>query len=307
MLSTFPTFKLLTLDDRDAYEQLVLDYPPYSDISFATLRIWWNVEDKLEIAVLNGNIVMHYFIPDDQANTGYSLIGHNQVDDSIAAIFAWQRDEHKKQRLVHVPEFVIDKLDHRDRLNVVEELEYNEYVLDSKALSTLEGALHGRTRRKVGRFLREVENREVEIKPLDLSNPDAKDKLFDAVIAWEHEQPTSNDPRHAEHAALKRTFADLEALDIKHLGLYIDGVLSAVILYQRTRDSKYYIMNHLKVDYSIPYIFDYMTHCIAKKAVEDNIDFLNMEMDLGIENLRRHKMGLRPVAFFRKFTVTPAD
>jgi hypothetical protein len=306
MLSTFPRFTPITLDHKEDYDRLVSAYPPLSDISFATLNIWWNLEGNLQLCELNGNLVIDYHLPFDADNSGYSIIGKHLLNDSIDTIFYYLEQEKKPVRLVHVPEFVINEIGVRDPYTFTEELDYNEYILDSKGLASLEDAIHGRTRRKIKRFLRETEEREVEFRELDLSSETERRELFEAIVAWEKEQSSGNDPDRTEHQAIQKTLSHAEHFGIRHIGLYVDGKLHAVILYHLSHDSNYYILHHLKVDYSIPYIFDYMTHHIASKAVKEGVDFLNMEMDLGIESLRQHKMGLRPVDFFRKYTVTPA-
>lgn len=306
MVASFPNFSRLSLDDRAEYERLVAAYPPFSDISFATLHIWWNLEGKLEICQLNGNLVISYYQSFDELNSGLCLVGQNEVDGSIETIFNHLRSVGYSVKLVHVPQFVVDKIQNRDGLRLEEELDFNEYILDSQALASLEHPSHGRTRRKVKRFLREVEERTVEIKELELSTPETREQLRQSIASWENERSAANDPHQTEHLAIQKTLAHADALGIQGLGLYIDTKLCAVFLYHNSHDQNYYIMNHLKVDYSIPYIFDYMTHQIADRAVKENINFLNMEMDLGIENLRRHKMGLRPVDFFRKYTIYPA-
>ncbi len=307
MLPIFPQFAPLTINDRGQYEQLISRFPPFSDISFVTLNIWWNLEGQLKFSTLNQNLVIDYLLPFDEENSGLCIVGENQLDDSMRTLFDYLHSNQKAPKLVHVPEFVVKKLARPDDFSIEEEPDYNEYILDSKALASLESPEHGRTRRKVGRFLREVEERKVEIRPLDLATPESREQLFQAIVAWEKTTAGTNDPGHTEHAALKQTLAHASALGIEHLGLYLDDVLCAVIFYHRSINNDFYILNHLKVDYSIPFIFNYMTHHIAGKAVEDNIDFLNMEMDLGIENLRNYKMGLRPVDFFRKYTVKPAQ
>lgn len=305
MIPIFPDFAPLTLDHKEDYERLVSLYPPFSDISFATLHIWWNLEGKLKLCALNGNVVINYHLPFDSENSGFSLIGKHDLEASILALFDYLRREHHPMRLVHVPDFVVKEIKHRDWLNFEEELDYNEYILDAKGLASLEDALHGRTRRKVKRFLREIEDRKMEIRELNLSSVEEQEKLFEAILLWEAEHPSKNDPEHTEHKAIKKTLSQAKHFGIRHLGLYVDDSLHAIVLYHQASDNNHFILHHLKVDYSIPYIFDYMTHRIASKAVQEGIDFLNMEMDLGIESLRNHKMGLRPVDFFRKYTITP--
>jgi len=305
MLPTFPQFKSLSLDDKAEYERLVAEYPPFSDITFATLHIWWNLEGNLSLSQLNGNLIINYHLPFDEQNSGYSLIGKKDLDESVKTIFKYLKSIGQPVKLVHVPEFVVDQITKRGQIQIIEELDYNEYILDSQNTAKLEGTPHRITRRKIRRFGEGTIDKKVEIRKLDLSLREVQDELLEAVHDWDKTQPTSNDPENTEHLAIKNTLRHATKLDIRHLGLYIDDKLHAIVLYHQTNDKQYYIIHHLKVDYSVPYIFDYVTHHIADEAVREDIAFINMEMDLGIAGLREHKMGLRPVDFFRKYTITP--
>lgn len=306
IIPTFPNFGPLTLEDKEDYERLVAEYPPFSDISFSTLHIWWNLEGGLSLSALNGNLVINYYLAGDEKNSGYCLVGKSRLEESIQIIFEELRRAGQSVKLVHVPEFVTDRLKSREGLCIEEELDYNEYILDSQALAKLEGAIHGKNRRRINRFLREVESKSVTLKELDLSAPGDHSALLQVVREWEDAQKSTNDPKRTERQAMEKTLKYATKMGTQAIGLYVDDKLHGVVLYHQSHDKQYYIINHLKVDYSIRYIFDYMTHHIANKAVHENVKFLNMEMDLGIESLREHKMGLRPVDFFRKYTITLA-
>src|SRR5438045_2470988 len=125
MLPTFPEFIALSLDGKEEYDKLISDYPPYSDISFATLHIWWNLDGKLRLSVLNGNLVIDYQLSTDAENSGLSLIGKNKLRESIQTIFDFLKENGQPTKLVHVPEFVIDEVGNRDGLELTEELDYN--------------------------------------------------------------------------------------------------------------------------------------------------------------------------------------
>ena len=127
--------------------------------------------------------------------------------------------------------------------------------------------------------------------------------LTDSILAWNKKFPRANDPEYTEGQAIDRTLSSALALDTRNLCLFLDGELQAVLLFHEAIDGKHYIINHLKVDYTIPFIFDFMTCQIAKLAMDNSIPFLNIEMDLGIESLRQHKMGLRPAGFFKKYSI----
>lgn len=307
MLQDFPHFSKLTPQDKVAYNQAVRDYPPYSDILFSTLHIWWNQYEKLAISLLNGNVVIRYHLPFDKANSGYCLVGKHKIDKSIETIFKYLKQERETIKLVHIPEFVIEKLQHKTKYLISEEADYHEYILDSQALARLEGSSHGHIRTQINRFLREVEGKKVEPRSLDLSIVQNQDHIFESILEWEKGRPPRNDPSRTEHEALKRTLAQAAALDIESLALYVDDRLHGVILYHQTPAKDHYVIHHLRFDYTIPYVSDFMTKELAKRAVDANVPYINMEMDLGIDNLRRHKMKLRPVHFFKKYTVRPRD
>src|SRR3989344_5608277 len=60
MIPIFPTFKKLTVEDKNEVEKATNSYPPYSDYNFVSL--WsYNTKDSIEIALLNDNLVVKFF------------------------------------------------------------------------------------------------------------------------------------------------------------------------------------------------------------------------------------------------------
>ncbi len=304
MYPKFPSFRKLTLDDREIYSHLVADYTPYSDISFTTLHIWWDLGQNLSFSVLNDNLVLNYTQPFDKQNAGLSLIGHHRVDESIETLLAYLKQNDRQPRLVHVPEFVVEKIDDKSRFLISEEPDMHEYIIDAKACAELEGPELGRIRRKVNRFLRETEGHRVELKPLDLSVEAERQRVLGAVQNWQKKFPKANDPGRTESQAINVSLRHHAALKLLNLCILIDDQLQGIALYHRSHDGKYYILNHLKADYTFPFIFDYLTNQVALRATKDDVPCLNVEMDLGIEGLRQHKMGLRPINFLKKYRIT---
>ena len=83
----FPQFAPLTLDDKEIYEKLVLEYPPLSNISFTGMQLWWNEEGKLSISSLNGNVVINYHQPYDKKNSGLSIVGKSLLVHSMSCLW----------------------------------------------------------------------------------------------------------------------------------------------------------------------------------------------------------------------------
>jgi hypothetical protein len=305
MLPNFPHFTPLHLEFKDTYNKLVGTLPPYSDISFATLQIWWNLSEELSISLLNQNIVIHYHQPFED-HSGLSLIGKNEVEASIKTIFQYLHENNRTIELLHVPEFVVNEIGDRTSLVITEELDYNEYLLDSSALAKLEGPEYSLLRKKIKRFKRTIGERQLELGSLELSLEAVQEQLFASIAEWERDNKPDNDPDHTEHAALKRTLQHAEALDIKNMALFIDKKLHGILIYHQPLGKEYYILHHLKVNYETPYVTDFIHNEMAKHAASNNVSQLNIEMDLGIENLKKHKLTYRPAGYFRKYTVRPA-
>lgn len=308
MIPEFPKFYKLKPEatDKELYNRSTAGYPPYSDILFSTLQIWWNLYGNLEVSSLKGNIVINYQLPFDKDSSGYCLVGKYQVDESMRVIFDHLKSTKLEQKLVHVPEFTLIEIKDKSIYTIEEETDYNEYILDSNQLSKLEGSSHGHIRTQINRFLREVEGKKVEHKYLDLSVAENQDHIFKSILEWEKNHPPKNDPDRSEHDALKKTLSHAAALDIESSALYIDDKLHGVILYHLPQTKDHYVIHHLRFDYSVPYTSDFMTQHLASKAVKANVPYINMEMDLGKENLRRHKKKLMPIHFYKKYTIYPA-
>jgi hypothetical protein len=306
MFPDFPEFIALSLELKEEYNQAVKDFPPYSDISFATLQIWWNLSEKLSVSLLNNNVIVEYSLPFDEQNSGLCLIGNNSVDESIDIIFDYLRREQRRVRLVHVPGFVVEAISDKSRFTFMEESDYNEYILDSEALAKMEGHDYKHVRNQVNRFIKEVEGKHIDVRELDLTLGQVQDHVFEAIYEWESKTKNPNDPNRTEHLALKKSMDHSSKLNINNLALYVDDKLHGLLVYHQPLDKEYFVIHHLKFGHDIPYVSDYLHLQIAKKAAEKNVSKINIEMDLGIENLRNHKLKLNPVAYLKKYTIEPS-
>lgn len=73
MFKTFPEFSKLTLNDKDEYEALIKDYPPVYDMMFIGRMTWWDQLDSAAVSMLNGNLVVSYWLPGDEKHSGLSI------------------------------------------------------------------------------------------------------------------------------------------------------------------------------------------------------------------------------------------
>jgi hypothetical protein len=303
MLAPFPNFSKLHIKDKKEYEKLVAELPKLSDLSFATLMIWWNLDGGLVAAVLNSNLVLSYNLPNDPQNSGLCLVGTNHIKESLDTITAYLQEKNLPIRLVHVPELVAEQIKAIEGYQIESERDYDEYIIPTTNFYPLEQARSDQ-RYKVRRFLKSVEGRKLEVRELNLSDAYVRQGVADSIIDWNERFASQNDPSSIEMNALNVSLSHAASLGVRNRGLYVDDILCGFVTFQVTSDNKYLIGNHMKVDRTYPRVVDYLEFIVAGVAYEKNVPFLNVEMDLGIPGLRMHKTELRPVDFLRKYSVT---
>lgn len=301
--ATFPNFSKLTLKDRERYELLVRDYPPISDITFPILMQWWNSFDSSAISLLNGNIVISYWMPGDEQGSGLSLVGTQNVDESLCDIFDYLHAKNERARLVHVPEFVISHMHHPELFTFEDERTMDEYVVSLSSFYPLDHMI-GFRRHRTRKFLESVDEEQLVVRALDLTQSENRQLLFDSVEAWP-KKGTVNHPSKLSEEALALSINESTALGVDNLCLFVKGELHAFIMYHLPHDKRYTLLFQAKLSYAFPYLFDYTVYAFARWFSEHDVIYVNLDVDFGMPMLRVVKLALGPQNFFRKYTIEP--
>jgi hypothetical protein len=305
MFTAFPQFSKLDITQKDSYGEAISKYPSSSDLSFSTLMIWWDLDNALSVSHLNDNLVFSYNAPGDMRNSGLSLVGTDRVDETIETIFHEMQRVMFEPRLVHVPDFVVDKIVHRENFEIIEELDYDEYVFETKNLYPIQNIAERNTRWKITKFEREAGGEEhISISTLDLEREENQQLIFDTYKKWPTKTASKSDVDW-EFQAIHKSVTQSKELGIGNKCLFIDGEMCGFVLYQISADRQYMILNHLKVNYDIPHVFMYVVYMCARWATLVEIPKINLEMDLGIPGLRFFKSHIAPYEFLKKYTITP--
>jgi hypothetical protein len=301
---TFPEFSRLTLEDKDAYESLIAAFPPISDITFAGLLTWWDELDSCSVSLLNGNLIISYWLPGDEKNSGICLLGDNMIDETLCAIFDYQKSQHTAPRLVHVPEFVVTSIRYPEMFTFKGEQDYDESIY---AIDDLYPLLQVKTvmRTKIEKFLARHDEADLVLRSLDLRLAENQALLLDRADVW-CEKGTFNYVAEQDKEAIKIAINNAPAFDIQNICLFVDGQLAGFQFYQAPHDTRYVIGTFARVNPRILYITEYMFHASAGWWSERGFRFINFEQDLGLAHIRAQKFALQPSNFFRKYTVEPA-
>jgi hypothetical protein len=303
MFKTFPEFSKLTLKDKDEYESFVKDLPPVSDINFASIMVWWDTIGSLMVSLLNDNLVISYWLPGDDKHSGLSLIGTNNVDESICAIFDYLRERGEEPRLVNVPDFVVDGMRYPELFKFKVGRGDDEYLIRLSRFAQLE-SMPSYMRIRTRKFIRQFGQSDLQVKRLDMRSIVTRQHLLEVTGAW----PLKgiNNINKLERSALPVAISRAMALDVQGVGLYIDGMLQAYCLYLPTNDSDYATLSHSRVNYDIPRIFDYIVHAFCEHLANEGYKFVNLHADNDSQKMRALKIALKPDHFFHKYTIEPA-
>lgn len=297
---TFPKFSKLSYGDRKQYENLIKDYPPLADVSFPALMIWWNQLDTCAISALNNNLVIYYNFLGSEEMSGLSLIGTNKIDESICMIFDYLRERNMPVRLVHVPEFVLENIEYPEMFRCIHDRDFDEYIYDISKFYPLNHMISYR-RHRVRRFLSEIDENRVILKELDLTQPSERQMLRDHV--WP--EKGINKLAKAFEDVWTETLDNADLLGLEGVGLYIDKELKAFCIYRQSYDRRYIHFREAKVDYALPYLFDYMVYAFARWFAEKGVQYVNLDSDAGLPFLRMFMVALGPSNYFRKYSIEP--
>ncbi len=303
MFKTFPEFSKLTLADREAYEMLIKDYPPIYDISFSGLMTWWNPLDNMAVSLLNGNLVIPYWLAGDEKHSGLSLVGANKVDESLCILFDHLREKGERQQLVNVPELVVANVQYPSMFTFKEERFYNEYILPISNFFPMKN-MAGHRRKKVERQLARIGEKEVVTKSLDLTQKENREFLWRAVLEWQSKG--INNYGKLEQDAIRLCLDHNELLRLENVCLFVDGELYGFCLYEVGRDKKHVAVRHIKATHVSTLGFELIAYHFAKWFAEKEMLYANVYADYGLLRLRMFMLTLGPHNFFRKYKVEPA-
>lgn len=305
MFKTFPEFSKLTLADKAEYEKFIKDFPPLGDISFAGLMTWWDSLNGVSIAELNGNLVVQYWRPGDEASSGLSLIGTNQVDVSICTIFDFLRERGDPVRLVNVPEFVISEIQYHDLFHCTEQRKYHEYVAPLDRFYPLKNITNGIKRHRISRILKRLGEDEIIMKSLELRSVPQLDLLLDAAEEW---WPKNlNNFGQVGYEAMKKCILQSEELEIENVCIFASNKLLGFCLYQLPSDRRYAVLLHVKATHKDAVSFELFSYLLSRWFAERGAMYANLTEDWGRIALRMFLLTLAPVNLFRKYKVEPAS
>lgn len=186
----------------------------------------------------------------------------------------------------------------KDFLKKVEEDRNNfDYVYLRESLIKLEGKELHKKKTHINNFEKSYTN--IEIREL------IKDNVSDAFNVLEEWKKSRKEQDIADYEEAKEALYLLNAnFSLKGVLVYVEKQPVAWTLAEILKDKKTAVVLFEKALYSYKGSFQYINYAFASFLNED-IEYINREQDLGDEGLRQAKMTYRPIKFVKKYMVSP--
>jgi hypothetical protein len=295
MIPEFPQFKGLELSDKEDVEKITKKFPPYSDFNFVSM--WsWDIKGEMRISLLNGNLVVRF----TDYLTGepfYSFLGNNKVNETAEKLLELSKKEGAKLKLRLVPEDSIKGMD-GSHFKILEDRDHFDYILSLDVIKDFSSRKTNSKKRAVKGLVRDY-SPVVEI--LDLSNIEHQNKIFQFI----KESLPDDKVIENEFLAIKRFVRDYKNKNFIILGAFVKSKLVGFCFTEVLAGgfSNFHFWKADTKNYKPMYSF-----LLREKARllhgKYNGKYLNIEQDLGIENLRNWKESFGSQFFLRKYNIS---
>ena len=298
-------FEDLSSSSNYLFEKKYIEDNPYADTSHATLLYWWCLEQNAQIAVHNDNLCIQSTYPLENGELSISLFGVNNINDSLADIFSYQKQKNLPLGIHFTPAYTVEAIKDKANLRIEENRDIAEYVMSIQEHAFLEGANFKRLRNKVSHFNKLSFAPKIEFSSYLIDKDNIERTKF-AIKKINASQ--KNDREKIEDIAIEKLLNLSNDFPITCYMLRHDTKVIAVGLVKEIASNT---LNFCHIRYSSDYpdLFTYFFH-LTCRYIHDNAKSytqINIEQDLGIDGMRQHKLRMRPVTLLKKYSVYPID
>jgi|GEM_PF-2879179 len=296
-LPKFPEMSPMSALNREDLTALLAGLRPYSDYTFGSLR-YWNARDRLRLAESHGSLVVRfndYLIGEEF----FGLAGTTNVVKAAEEIVAITG----ATSLQLLPAETAEPLSAAG-WTLSPGHDQDDYILDLNAWCTLDGRNQRDRRRRSKRFQRTHSRSRYRVAQAN-NWAEACSAVELVVKEWTAANPAKTQGASEELAAISRMLdlgesdRDL-AIDI----LWLDE-LPALFAATEVLGGGWGVYHFGKAAGWAEDAEAYAeVEILNRLRVENGVKWMNLEQDLGLEGLRKHKEKLGPCMMLHKFTAT---
>ncbi len=296
MIPIFPEFKHIEWSDREEFESFTKELAPHSDLNFVS--IWaWSFDEIQGISKLNNNLVIRY--SDDMPGEYYlSFAGKNKIQETAEELIKYSTRNKGKAFLQCVPEEVAKEIIDSGLVATVDESHCDYLVLVSDfAESNLLTKSHGCTGKQCRQFLQLYPEYQVKVCSINKADKNELKRLFKK---WA-ENKNLNIADFAEYKAFER-YITLTDENIKVVLIYVDEMLVGFQTVE-VLNKEYAMSDFAKCDVNYKGVFQVAMWKTCEYLEKEGICYLNIQVDLGVKELKASKNKYDAKMFLRRYIV----
>lgn len=293
-VENFPNFCNLSLLHQKEIHSITSHFQPYSDFNFVNLHAW-NTDSRSQVSVLNKNLVIK--IPDYVSEEPvYSLIGSNDIDNSLLQLLKLTN------KLILIPEVVIDNIKCLDRFIVEEESHNHDYIYRLETMFKLDGHRFKWKRKRLNKITRDYQDSLCFKNLYKIGSSEIK-TLMDVFDRWALERKKEKGEVLQERKALFNILQISSSMNLvltemlfdeKVIGFSINEVLGGGFANCHFQKS---IVGYKNFDIVL-------TNKVAEFLLDKGCEFVNWEQDLGIAGLHELKSSYCPEFLLKKYCIS---
>lgn len=291
-------FKLLQFEDLEIFnrykQELII-----SDLGFTQLYAWQEVFEN-RYKIIDGYLCMFYKMLDGSLSC-YAPLGSYHAEsfnNMIQKLEAVCYGMGISLRIDFIPENCLDRLRTLTEyeIDVSYDSIFSDYIYHSSEFLCLTGHKNEHKRYLINYFKNHFT---YEYQVLNSNNLRMAYKIMDN---WCENKNCQSCFWGCEKRALYRILDKWEYLECKGCVILVDGLPKAFMIGEQI--SKNVVVSHFqKADHSIKGLYPYLSLEFFKKEYSD-IPYINLQEDMGIENIKQSKMFYKPSCMYKKYSVS---
>jgi uncharacterized protein len=294
---TFPNFKRLELEDREALHPRIWEYQSdVAELTFTNLYLWRSYY-KFEWSIDGDWLVL---LATDREGGVFALppVGPPSRAEVVARVLAYLRDEREvaDPAISRADQRLADELNGDEHFVVSEVRDHFDYVYRTEDLAQLAGRKYSAKRNHINQFTRYYRS---EYRPIT-------EELVEECLALAEvwcEQRLCEEDLSLQHelSGIEDALRNFQALELDGGAVLIQGKVQAFALGELL-DEQTAVVHIEKANPEFKGIYPTVTQMYAERWQEET-EYINLEQDLGEPGLRRAKESYYPAHMVKKFEV----